>query len=126
VSRLHPDVILRPETAGREPALSEVEGDLTWANSIDTADGSALASRISGKTAPKLTGAVKINRMASSPNAPDSNTPNPPVPEPPSFGTKHFLFVLLLALLFFLLGHSMVSHRFFQGGRVHRNGSVGQ
>jgi hypothetical protein len=73
---------------------------------------------------------VKINSMASSPNAPDSNTPNPavpePVPEPPSFGTKHFLFVLLLAVLFFMLGHSMVRHRFFQGGRVHRNGSVGQ
>jgi hypothetical protein len=25
-----------------------------------------------------------------------------------------------------LLGHSMVRHRFFQGQRFHRNGSVGQ
>jgi hypothetical protein len=28
--------------------------------------------------------------------------------------------------LLLLLGLSMVHHRFFQGGRVHQNGSVGQ
>ncbi|HTC57420.1 MAG TPA: hypothetical protein VK706_13475 [Candidatus Sulfotelmatobacter sp.] len=54
------------------------------------------------------------------------NSPGPEGPEPPSFGTGHFLFVLLLAVIFFLLGHSMVRHRFFEGGRVHRNGSIGQ
>jgi predicted Na+-dependent transporter len=36
------------------------------------------------------------------------------------------LFVVFLAVIFFMLGHSMVRHRFFQGGRTHRNGSVGQ
>jgi hypothetical protein len=55
-----------------------------------------------------------------------SNSTDPAGPEPPSFGTREFLFVLLLAVLFFLLGHSMVRHRFFEGGRVHRNGSIGQ
>jgi hypothetical protein len=54
------------------------------------------------------------------------NSPDPEGNEPPSFGTGHFLFVLLLAVIFFLLGHSMVRHRFFEGGRVHRNGSIGQ
>jgi hypothetical protein len=54
-----------------------------------------------------------------------SNSSNPEGPEP-SFGMGHFLFVVLLAVVFFLLGHSMVRHRFFEGGRVHRNGSVGQ
>jgi len=88
-------------------------------------------SHLPRQTAPSLTKVVKINSMASSPNTPDSNAPNPTTPGPaateqPSFGTKHFLFVLLLAVLFFILGHSMVRHRFFQGGRVHRNGSVGQ
>ena len=37
--------------------------------------------------------------------------------------------VLLVAGLFvsfFLLAHSMVEHRFFEGGRYHANGSVGQ
>jgi hypothetical protein len=55
-----------------------------------------------------------------------SNTPSPEVPKPPSFGVGHFVFVLFLAVIFFLLGHSMVRHRFFQGGRFHRNGSIGQ
>jgi hypothetical protein len=50
----------------------------------------------------------------------------PPGLEPPSFGIGRFLFVIVLAAVFFLLGQSMVGHRFFQGGRVHRNGSVGQ
>jgi hypothetical protein len=50
----------------------------------------------------------------------------PPGREPPSFGTGKFLFVIVLAIIFFLLGQSMVRHRFFLGGRVHRNGSVGQ
>jgi hypothetical protein len=55
-----------------------------------------------------------------------SNPLSPEEQKPPSFGTREFLFVLFLAVIFFLLGHSMVRHRFFEGGRVHRNGSIGQ
>lgn len=56
----------------------------------------------------------------------DSNTTPSAGREPPSFGLGKFLFALFLAAIFLLLGHSMVRHRFFQGGRVHRNGSIGQ
>ena len=54
------------------------------------------------------------------------NTPTPAGREPPSFGIGHFLFVVVLAVILVLLGQSMVHHRFFQGGREHRNGSIGQ
>jgi hypothetical protein len=54
------------------------------------------------------------------------NTPNSEEQKPPSFGPREFLFVVILVVVFFLLGHSMVRHRFFRGGRVHRNGSLGQ
>jgi hypothetical protein len=54
------------------------------------------------------------------------NSTDPQEPKPPTFGTREFLFVVFLAIIFFMLGHSMVQHRFFQGGRVHRNGSIGQ
>jgi hypothetical protein len=33
-----------------------------------------------------------------------------PQPQPPSFGTGHFLFAILLAVALFLLGESMVQH----------------
>jgi hypothetical protein len=46
--------------------------------------------------------------------------------KPPSFGIGQFLFVVVLVVVLFLLGQSMVRHRFFEGQRVHRNGSVGQ
>jgi len=46
--------------------------------------------------------------------------------EPPSFGIGHFLFAAVLAVILFLLGQSMVRHRFFRGGREHWNGSIGQ
>jgi hypothetical protein len=46
--------------------------------------------------------------------------------KPPSFGIRQLLFAVLLAVLFFLLGQDMVHHRFFQGQRFHRNGSIGQ
>jgi hypothetical protein len=36
------------------------------------------------------------------------------------------ILVAVLTVLTFLLGRSMEQHRFFQGGRVHLNGSVGQ
>jgi len=54
------------------------------------------------------------------------NPTDPQQKKPPSFGPREFLFVVFLAVIFFLLGHSMVRHRFFQGGRFHRNGSLGQ
>lgn len=34
------------------------------------------------------------------------------------------LFVAILFLLFFLLAHSMVSHRFFAGGWYNQNGTI--
>jgi hypothetical protein len=54
------------------------------------------------------------------------NTSPPNGREPPFFGIGQLLFIAVLAVIFFLLGQSMVRHRFFQGGREHRNGSVGQ
>jgi hypothetical protein len=54
------------------------------------------------------------------------NTTNPAGRKPASFGIGHFLFIVLLPIIFFLLGQTMLRHRFFQGERVHRNGSVGQ
>ena len=53
-------------------------------------------------------------------------TTDPTGRKPPSFGIGQFLFVVVLAVILFLLGQSMVRHRFFEGGRFHRNGSVGQ
>jgi len=58
--------------------------------------------------------------------ASQSNMQDPEGRKPPSFGTREFLFAVFLAIIFFLLGHTMVRHRFFQGQRVHRNGSIGQ
>jgi hypothetical protein len=54
------------------------------------------------------------------------NTPTPAGREPPSFGMGQLLFVVVLVVILVLLGQSMVHHRFFQGGREHRNGSIGQ
>ncbi len=54
------------------------------------------------------------------------NTTDPAGRKPPSFGIGQFLFVVVLAVILFLLGQSMVRHRFHEGGRVHRNGSNGQ
>jgi hypothetical protein len=48
-----------------------------------------------------------------------------PVQEkPPSFGIGKIIFVIVLAVIFFLLAQSMVHHRFFRGGWVNRNGSL--
>jgi len=54
------------------------------------------------------------------------NTPAPAGREPPSFGMGQLLFAVVLVVILVLLGQSMVHHRFFQGGREHRNGSIGQ
>ena len=39
-------------------------------------------------------------------------------------GFGKFLFIVVLALLFFLLAHSMVRHRFFRGGWRNQHGSI--
>ena len=39
-------------------------------------------------------------------------------------GIGKFLFIVVLALLFFLLAHSMVRHRFFRGGWRNQHGSL--
>ena len=47
-----------------------------------------------------------------------SNTPAPEGEKPPSFGIGKFLFVVVLAVVFFLLAQSMVRHRFCQGRQI--------
>lgn len=42
------------------------------------------------------------------------------------FRIRKTLFVAVLAILMFLLGEAMVHNRFFEGGRYHQNGSIGQ
>jgi hypothetical protein len=44
--------------------------------------------------------------------------------KPPWFGIGKFLFIVVLAVIFFLLAQSMVHHRFFRGGWGNRNGSL--
>ncbi len=44
----------------------------------------------------------------------------------PLSGIIKTLFVMIFVLLVFLLGLTMVHHRFFRGEREHQNGSVGQ
>jgi hypothetical protein len=39
-------------------------------------------------------------------------------------GIAKFLFIVFLIVILFLLGQSMVHHRFFRGGRIDRNGTV--
>jgi hypothetical protein len=56
----------------------------------------------------------------------DSNAKDPAGPKPPLFGMRQIVFSLVLLVILLLLGRSMVHHRFFQGGRYHQNGSVGQ
>ncbi len=56
----------------------------------------------------------------------DANLAARPKQKPPLAGIVTFLFVIVFFFLVLLLGVSMVHHRFFQGQRVHSNGSVGQ
>ena len=55
-----------------------------------------------------------------------SNTKGPEGPDSRWYEVRKFLFIVALVVVFYLLGKSMVHHRFFQGGRIHRNGSIGQ
>jgi hypothetical protein len=54
----------------------------------------------------------------------DSSTTGRPGPKSPWFGIGRLLFVVILVILFFLLGQSMLRHRFFRGGSVNRIGSL--
>jgi len=56
----------------------------------------------------------------------DSNTTAPAGRKPPEFGVGRFLFIVVLAIIFFLLAQSVVRHRFFSGGRINRNGTLRQ
>ena len=56
----------------------------------------------------------------------DANSSTPPERGAPLFQALKIGFIVLFTVLVLLLGLSMVHHRFFQGERVHRNGSVGQ
>ena len=56
----------------------------------------------------------------------DANSAAGPEQKRPLRGIITILFVMVFFLLVLLLGMSMVHHRFFQGEREHRNGSVGQ
>jgi len=56
----------------------------------------------------------------------DANQAPRPEQKRPLAGIITTLFVAIFVLLVFLLGVSMVHHRFFRGQRVHQNGSVGQ
>jgi len=47
------------------------------------------------------------------------NTPTSSGREPPSFGIGQLLFVVVLAVIFFLLSQSMLRHHFHEGGRDH-------
>jgi hypothetical protein len=53
--------------------------------------------------------------------------PRPPEREKsPWFQVGRFLFLIALAVVFFLLGQSMVRHRFHQGSRMDRYGHIKQ
>jgi hypothetical protein len=56
----------------------------------------------------------------------DATPASRPEQKRPLSGIITIVFVAVFFLLVLLLGISMVHHRFFQGERVHRNGSVGQ
>jgi hypothetical protein len=55
----------------------------------------------------------------------DSNRPGPAERRRPRFGIVGLLFTVVLAVGIFLLAEDMVRHRFFRGGWVNRNGSLG-
>ena len=41
-----------------------------------------------------------------------------------AYGIGKIMLVAILFFLFFLLAHSMVTHRFFRGGWYNRNGTI--
>jgi len=53
-----------------------------------------------------------------------SNTTGPAGPKSRWFGIVRFLLIVALGVSVFLLGQSMVRHRFFRGGWVNQHGTV--
>ena len=56
----------------------------------------------------------------------DANPSPDPERETSLYQVVTIIFVALFFAVVLMLGISMVHHRFFQGQRLHRNGSVGQ
>jgi hypothetical protein len=56
----------------------------------------------------------------------NSKMPNPETQKSNRFQIGLFLFLVVLAVAVYLLGESMVQHRFFRGGRVDRYGHLRQ
>jgi hypothetical protein len=54
----------------------------------------------------------------------DSDTTGPAESKSPWLGIGRFLLVVALIVMFFMLGRSMVHHRFFRGGWVDRHGTL--
>ena len=54
----------------------------------------------------------------------DLSTTDPPERKLTASGIGRFLLVVALVVIFFLLGQSMVRHRFFRGGWVNRHGTL--
>jgi len=52
----------------------------------------------------------------------DSNPAGPTGRKPPQFGIGSLVFVVVLAVFFFMLGQSMVRHRFSRGGWINQYG----
>jgi hypothetical protein len=57
--------------------------------------------------------------------ATNANATTPAGRRASQFGIERLLFAVALAVIFFLLAQDMVHHRFFRGGRLNRNGSIG-
>ena len=54
----------------------------------------------------------------------DSNSAAHAGRKPPRFGIGSLVIIVVLGVIFFLLGQSMVRHRFFRGGRINPNGTL--
>jgi hypothetical protein len=54
----------------------------------------------------------------------DLHTPGPEERRFIWLGIGKFLFIVVLAVLLFLLAHNMVRHRFFRGGWRNQHGSI--
>jgi hypothetical protein len=52
------------------------------------------------------------------------DTTPPEEPNASWIGIVKFLFIVFLVVILFLLGQSMVHHRFFRGGYINRNGAI--
>jgi hypothetical protein len=55
---------------------------------------------------------------------PHSQSTGPAGQKSPWLGIVKFLFIVVLAIIIFLLGQDMVRHRFFRGGYVDQNDTL--